>query len=120
VLNSIRKQHPALQEYDNLEFYPSTHDSIIAYGKRNPDNSDMILVLVNMDPFQAHETHFTLPLEEMGLDATHPYRGTELLSGDTIMWTGETHHWHLDPQHNPVAIFAIQPWLHQDYAEPCY
>jgi len=120
VLNGIRDAHPALQEYDNLEFYPSTHDSIIAYGKRTENNSDMIVVLVNMDPFQGHETLFTLPLQDMGLDPAQPYRGTELLSGDTIMWTGETHHWHLDPQHNPVAIFAIESWLRQDYAEPCY
>jgi starch synthase (maltosyl-transferring) len=119
-LNRIREEHPALQEYENLEFYASTHDSVIAYGKRTAANDDMIAVIVNMDPFQAHDTWFTLPLDRMGLHAEQTYRGTELLSGDTIMWTGDTHHWRLDPQTNPVAIFAIQPWLHQDYAEPCY
>ena len=119
-LNRIREEHPALQEYDNLEFYESSHDSVIAYGKRTQDNADMIAVVVNMDPFHAHETLFTLPLEQMGLDGEQTYRAEELLTGETFMWTGSTHHWRLDPHENPVTIFAIQPWLHQDYAEPCY
>lgn len=119
-LNRIREEHPALQDYENLEFYHSSHDSVIVYGKRTSNNDDIVVVVVNMDPFHAHETLFTLPIERMGLDGEQTYRADELLTGETFMWTGSTHHWRLDPQVNPVTIFAIQPWLHQDYAEPCY
>jgi starch synthase (maltosyl-transferring) len=116
-INRIREAHPALQEYDNLEFYHSTHDSVLAYGKRTNDNGDIVVVLVNMDPFSSNETEFTLPLDTFGLDPAYPFRADELLSGQTLMLNGDTHHWRLDPHQNPVAIFAIQPWLHQDYQE---
>jgi starch synthase (maltosyl-transferring) len=116
-VNRIRETHPALQEYDNLEFYDSSHDSVLAYGKRTGDNGDIVVILVNMDPFSVNDTVFTLPLDRFGLDPSYPFRADELLTGNTFMWNGPTHHWRLDPHENPVAIFAIQPWLHQDYQE---
>jgi starch synthase (maltosyl-transferring) len=116
-VNRIREAHPALQEYDNLEFYDSSHDSVLAYGKRTGDNGDIVVVLVNMDPFSVNDTVFTLPLDRFRLDPSYPFRADELLTGNTFMWNGSSHHWRLDPHVNPVAIFAIQPWLHQDYEE---
>ena len=35
-MNQIRKEHPALHEYDNLRFYWSDDDSILVYGKQTP------------------------------------------------------------------------------------
>jgi starch synthase (maltosyl-transferring) len=117
-LNRIREAHPALQEYDNLEFYESNDNNILAYGKRTPRNDDIVAVMVNMDPFSAHDAHLELPIERFGLEPGIPFRVDELLTGETFMWTGRLHHWRLDPQSNPVAIFAITPWLHQDYEDP--
>ncbi|MEJ7837301.1 MAG: alpha-1,4-glucan--maltose-1-phosphate maltosyltransferase [Thermomicrobiales bacterium] len=119
-VNRIRETHPALQEYDNLEFYQASDDNVLAYGKRSADNGDIVVILVNMDPFSAHEAQFELPVDRFGLSVDIPFRVDELLTGETFMWTGRTHHWRLDPHVNPVTIFSITPWLHQDYAEPCY
>ena len=58
--------HPALQRYDNLRFYPSDDENVIAYGKATPDGEDRVLVVVNLDPFDTHETWITLPLHGMG------------------------------------------------------
>ena len=55
-INAIRRAHPALHLYDNLRFYPSDDENITAYGKATPDGSDRVLVVVNLDPFDAHET----------------------------------------------------------------
>ena len=65
-INAIRREHPALHLYDNLRFYPSDDENITAYGKATPDGSDRVLVVVNLDPFDAHETWLHLPLAEWG------------------------------------------------------
>ena len=40
-----------------------------AYGKSTPDGSDRVLVMIlNLDPLDAHETWLHLPLAEWGLD----------------------------------------------------
>ena len=36
-INPIRREHPALQEYDNLRFYSGDDENIICYGKATPD-----------------------------------------------------------------------------------
>ena len=61
-------QHPALHLYDNLRFYRSDDENITCYGKATPDGSDRVLVVVNLDPFDAHETWLHLPLSDWGMD----------------------------------------------------
>ena len=117
AINRIRREHPALQEYDNLRFYPAIDDSILAYGKATPDGSDRVLVVVNLDPFHGHGTDITLPDEAFaeGSDQLHVQ---ELLTGESFLWTGRQQYLHLEPNTNPVMIFSLRPWIHQDYAEP--
>ncbi|MGC4191906.1 MAG: alpha-1,4-glucan--maltose-1-phosphate maltosyltransferase [Thermomicrobiales bacterium] len=118
-VNEIRRQHPALQEYDNLRFYQADDDNIICYGKATADGADTILVVANLDPFQTHESMIDLPghLFASGDEQVH---ARELLSGDTYLWTGRRQWVRLDPQVMPVHIFSLRSWVHQDYAEPCY
>jgi starch synthase (maltosyl-transferring) len=54
LLNSIRRENPALQRLRNLRFHPTDSEKILAYSKRDGDN--LILVLVNLDPIHAQET----------------------------------------------------------------
>jgi starch synthase (maltosyl-transferring) len=67
-LNRIRKDHPALQEYDNLRFIDTSDDNVLAYYKATPDQSDIVLVVVNLDPYHAHGSTAWLPLEAWGID----------------------------------------------------
>ncbi|MGB3329732.1 MAG: alpha-1,4-glucan--maltose-1-phosphate maltosyltransferase, partial [Thermomicrobiales bacterium] len=118
-VNEIRREHPALQEYDNLRFYQADDDNILCYGKSTPDGSDTILVVVNLDPFQAHESMIDLPdhLFSAGSEQVH---AQELLTGDTYLWSGRRQWVRLDPQVLPVHIFSLRTWVHQDYVESCY
>jgi starch synthase (maltosyl-transferring) len=54
TVNRIRRDNPALQELDNLRFYPAHDDSILFYGKMTPDRGNMVFVAVNLDPFEPH------------------------------------------------------------------
>ncbi|MGH2615922.1 MAG: alpha-1,4-glucan--maltose-1-phosphate maltosyltransferase, partial [Thermomicrobiales bacterium] len=55
-INAIRRQHPALQLSDHLRFYPSDDENITCYGNATSEGSDRVLIVVNLDPFDAHET----------------------------------------------------------------
>jgi len=119
-LNAIRRDHPALQEYENLRFFGAGDDNVICYGKMTLDRSDIIVVAVNLDPFQPHETSMTLPIDTFGIGEGDQYRADELLSGETYLWTGAVQHVRLDPHVNPAAIYSLRSWTYQEYAEPCF
>ncbi len=119
-VNEIRREHPALQEYDNLRFYQADNDNIICYGKTSPEAEDIIVAAVNMDPFQAHDATLHLPVDEWGIGPDEQFRATELITGENFVWTGPEQHVRLDPNVEPAMLFEIRRWAHVDWAEPCY
>ncbi len=108
-INAIRRAHPALQEYSNLRFFEASDPDVMCYGKSTEDRRDTVVVIVNLDPFHAHTTRISLPVEKFGIDPEGQYRATELLSGEVFLWTGGEHELTLDPASSPAMIFAIQP-----------
>ena len=118
AINRIRREHPALHEYDNLRFFDSDDDNIICYGKATADRSDMVLVAVNLDPFSAHETTIKVPLSELGINPEEPYRAHDLLTGETELWTRSEQRLRLDPKTEPARLFALEPWQRIDYDDP--
>jgi len=117
-INAIRRAHPALQEYDNLRFAETEDENILAYWKATPDRSDVVLMVVNLDPFGPHESAVRLPLRELGLPDDQPYRVQELLSGETQLWTGPEQRLRLEPE-EPARFYALQAWQRVDYVEGC-
>jgi len=117
-VNAIRRDHPALHEYENLRFVDTSDDNILAYYKATEDLTDIVLVVVNLDPFHTHESMVSLPLGHMGVDPGGQVRAHELLSNGTFLWTGGEQQIRLDPNHNPAMIFSLHEWVHRDYVEP--
>ena len=71
-VNRIRQDNPALQFMRNLQFQRvetngAEHPQLLAYTKQHEDN--LLLVVVNLDPFQAHDGWVHLPLEDFDLPA---------------------------------------------------
>jgi starch synthase (maltosyl-transferring) len=116
-LNAIRDAHPALQEYDNLRFFEVQNDNILGYVKRTADNSDIILVLVNIDPYEVQEGWFDIPTGDLGIEPDQQYLAVDLLSGESHSWRGAWQHLRLDPQVNPAMILHIRPWQHVEYVD---
>ena len=50
-VNAIRRENPALQSNCDLRFHAIDNDQMIAYSKGTPDGSDLLLVVVNLDPY---------------------------------------------------------------------
>ena len=90
-LNSIRKNNIALQRLRNLRFHRTDNDSIIAYSKREDDN--LILVVVNLDPNFAQETHVHWDLNELGFarNSADNFTVTDLIDGAEYQWSPHTY-----------------------------
>ncbi|HYH79933.1 MAG TPA: alpha-1,4-glucan--maltose-1-phosphate maltosyltransferase [Longimicrobium sp.] len=108
-LNQVRRQNPALREYDNLRFYPADSDDILFYGKMTEDRTSMVFAAVNLDPFQAHETMLHFPLGEMGIGWNDPWEVEELLTGERHFWHGPDHWVRLEPD-APGRLYRVRAW----------
>jgi starch synthase (maltosyl-transferring) len=117
-VNAIRREHPALQRYDNLRFYPSDDEHITCYAKATSDNADRVVVVVNLDPFDAHESWLHLPLAEWGLEPGQPFQVEDLFTGETHLWH-EQQHIRLDPHDEPARLYAVRPIKRVSYVEGC-
>ena len=119
-LNQIRRDHPALQEYDNLSFLHADDDNVICYIKALPDRSSYVMMAVNLDPFQGHRVNIEVPHHILGTTPDDQVRATELFTNESFLWQGSTQSVYLDPQTNPAMIFDLRVWEHKDYEEPCF
>ncbi|HET7234501.1 MAG TPA: alpha-1,4-glucan--maltose-1-phosphate maltosyltransferase [Longimicrobium sp.] len=108
-LNLVRRQNPALQEYDNLRFYAADSGDILFYGKMTDDRTSMVFVAVNLDPFQAHETMLHFPLDQMGIGWGDPWEVEELLTGERYFWHGADQWVRLEPG-APGRIYRVRAW----------
>ena len=107
-VNRIRAEHPALQEYDNLRFFAADNPQILAYGKATPDYADNIVIAVNLDPFNVHDSWIHLPIDRFGIADDEPFQALELISGETWEWRGARQYVRLDPEQVPGQIFLIR------------
>ena len=110
-LNRIRRKNPALQTHLGIEFYQCYNDNILYFGKRTADRSNFILVAVSLDPHNAQEAHFELPLWELGLDDDAATYGEDLMSGHRWTWYGKTQWMRIEPGHLPFGIWRIEKAL---------
>ncbi|QQX61601.1 alpha-1,4-glucan--maltose-1-phosphate maltosyltransferase [Pseudomonas chlororaphis] len=106
-LNRIRRQNPALHTHLGLQVYNAWNDNILYFGKRTADLSNFILVAVSLDPFNAQEAHFELPLWELGLPDDAQTQGEDLMNGHRWTWYGKTQFMRIEPWQQPFGIWRI-------------
>jgi starch synthase (maltosyl-transferring) len=96
-VNTIRRENPALHTNERLRFYPSDNEQLLFYSKTTPDMSNIILVVVNLDPHYTQSGWVTLPVRELGLRSDEPYQVHDLLSDARYLWGGERNFVQIDP-----------------------
>ena len=111
-LNRIRRANPALQTHLGFQAYTVWNDNILYFGKRTEDLENFILVAVSLDPHNAQEAHFELPLWEFGLPDDAEMLGEDLMTGHTWTWYGKTQWMRIEPWNQPFGIWRLRP-LHQ-------
>jgi starch synthase (maltosyl-transferring) len=107
-INQIRKQNRALQLYTNLRFYPADNDAILFYGKMTAARDNIILVVVNLDPFRKQNSFVHVPIEEFGQMESDEYQVHDLLNDARYTWRGRQNYVELDPEIQPAHVFLVR------------
>ncbi len=107
-VNRIRRQNPALQSDWNLRFHQVDNEKLIAYSKNTEDLSNIIVVVVNLDPHHRHTGWLELDLEALGILPQQPYQMHDLLGDARFLWYGSKNYVELDPQVVPAHIFRLR------------
>jgi len=107
LLNRIRSNNPALHQLANLQFLPADNDQILFYAKSTADRSNVLLIAVNLDPWQWHECTVTVPPSLLGTAPGQSYRVVDLLTGSAYTW-GERNYVRLEPQAEPAHIMRVE------------
>jgi starch synthase (maltosyl-transferring) len=132
-LNEIRRAHPALQRLRNLHFHHVPDDNLLVFSKRVPpaddlddlgaldtpgahgtrrqggadDAGDTVVVVINLDPHQPHESVVSLSMPDLGLDWDDTTIVHDELTGGTWRW-GQHNYIRLDPAVTPAHILTLR------------
>ncbi len=107
IVNTVRRHNEALQQTNNLQFHDIDNEYLICYSKMTDDLENLIMVLVNLDPFHRQTGWVTLPLERLGIDPRQSYLLHDLVGDDRFLWQGERNFVSLDPRVIPFQIFRV-------------
>lgn len=107
-INRIRRENPALQQDRHLRFFPIDNEQLICYGKFTEDLSNIILVVVNLNPHYTQGGWLELPLQDLGLDPLQPYQVHDLLGDARFLWHGPRNYVELNPRVVPAHVFRIR------------
>jgi starch synthase (maltosyl-transferring) len=109
--NAIRKQNPALQRDHTLHFHNTDNPMLLCYSKTTEDLSNVVLTVVNLDPFHRQTGWVILDLGAMGLDGSHDFQANDLLGEGRYLWRGSSNYVELAPESLPAHIFHIRRWV---------
>jgi starch synthase (maltosyl-transferring) len=108
LVNRIRRENPALQSNRSLRFHQVENPQMLCYSKVASDDANMIVTVVNLDPFNTQSAFITLPLDALGLPSEQPYQVHDLLTNARYMWSGSRNYVELHPHAVPAHIFRIR------------
>ena len=95
--------------YDNLRFLPSDNDQILCYMKSTPAMDNIVIVVVNLDPYHGQSGHVEIPFETFGFtDRGDVWRVRELLTGERFEWRQGRNYVALDPHSRPVHVLRVE------------
>ena len=113
ALNKIRRAHPAALSYHNLTVLPTSDPNILAFARHTPaeltgtGQADTLIVVVNLDGHNAHQSMIHLELSELGLPTDRPLNVRDELTGREFQW-GWDNYVSLAPWADVVHILSVQ------------
>jgi starch synthase (maltosyl-transferring) len=108
-LNHIRRQNPALQSNQRMHFHPTDNPQIICYSKGTADGSNIILVVVNLDPFLVQTGWVELDLAVLAVAPDVTFEVHDLLADRSYRWQGPRNYVALRPAEMPAHVFQVVP-----------
>ncbi len=108
LINRLRRENPALQYDRGLRFHGVDNDQLLFYSKTSPDEHNMLLMVVNVDPYHRQAGWIRIPLHELGIEPHEPYQVHDLITQARYQWQGEANFVELDPGSTPAHIFRVR------------
>jgi len=107
-VNRIRRENPALQSDRNLMFHHVDNDQLICFSKKTDDRTNIILVVVNLDPHHTHAGWLEISLKCLGLEPDQPFQVHDLLGDARFLWHGSRNYVEINPHVVPAHVFRIR------------
>lgn len=108
IINKARHEHPALQSTFNIHFCEIGDSNLIAYLKITDDLSDIVLVVVNLDPNHSHSSYLQLPKSVLQLTDKINVKLHDMMTGEHYTWTQEWNYVELNPHKIPFHLFSVE------------
>jgi starch synthase (maltosyl-transferring) len=108
TVNRIRHENPALHGDRSLRFHETDNPQLIAYSKRTIDDTNLLLMIVNLDPHNMQHGLLRVPTADFGLAGYDAYGVEDLLDGSRYTWRGEYNYVRLDPGVRPAHVLRIR------------
>ncbi|CAB3757352.1 alpha-1,4-glucan--maltose-1-phosphate maltosyltransferase [Paraburkholderia solisilvae] len=112
ALNRIRRANPALHTHLGLTFLPAHNDHILFFEKATDARDNVIVVAINLDPFNEQGADIELSWTTFNRWQLHDHATLDVvdqMNGERFQWHGRWHHVRLDPNTRPFAIWRIEP-----------
>ena len=106
-VNEIRNNNTALQNDWSLKFHSADNDQLICYSKESDDRSNLLLMVVNLDPHRTQSGFVRLPLDAFEIPYDRAYEVEDLLAGERYTWHGSRNYVELNPSRLSGHILKI-------------
>jgi starch synthase (maltosyl-transferring) len=108
-LNEIRHRHrEAIALLPALRIQEIKNDSMLCVSRVNQARDDVLLVVVNLDPYHPQEGTIWLDLEGLGIPADIPFEAHDELTGITYIWQGPESYVRLDPAQQSAHVLHLR------------
>lgn len=108
IVNKTRKHHEALQSTWNILFCQIENPNLIAYLKATDDLSDIVLVVVTLDPHSRQQGYVQLPKGKLKLGDKINIKLHDVMTDEHYTWTQEWNYVEIDPYKMPFHLFTIE------------
>jgi len=108
MVNRARRENPALQSTWNLQFCAIENPNLIAYLKATDDLSNIILVVVNLDPHGNQTGYVQLPKDKLGIKEKVNVKVHDLITDERYTWAQEWNFIELSPGKMPFHLFKLE------------
>ena len=108
TVNRIRRENPALQFDRGLRFHETDNPELLCYSKTSADGSNVVVVVVTLDPRNGQHGQVRMPLRDLGIQENSPYLVRDLLTDVAYTWLGQWNYVRLEPAGVPAHILVVK------------
>ena len=107
-VNAVRRENSALRRDGSLVFHAMDNEQLLCYSKAAEDFTNVIVIVVNLDPYHTQQGWTNLRLDALGLDDAQPFQVHDLLTDTRYLWRGPRNFVELNSGVMPAHIFRVR------------